>query len=466
MYIDESENDIAHEHTRNQKTATPAVATATSATTTTDITDNEVVASSSRCLEATSNGNHDTGTSNVLKKDLRRSGSLRISTSIKGALNLTKKAGVTSSSHLAKISESLRDKFSVGRSRPKKSSKHPIECIEETQNINSNNNNNNDNNNSYDLETCSETSSKVVRLSPGNDGKYGFKIREKSFKNYNHRLATKPKKERSIIIYDVSPDSPAATCDPRLYEGDLLLTINGKSTAGLSETQVEDLIKTIRHQKPPDLVLEVNSRHNVECLSVGSSGSRSDLMSRLSPISNSSSLKKSNHLVTLADSIKELKKSIDTKELIEEFEKLSRKKEDESLDESKLMENIEKNRYRDILPYDSTRVQLIDSMTGDYINASFVDMAVPSGNVNRYIATQGPLASTCDDFWQMVWEQNCSLIIMVTPLVEAGRVKCHKYWPDEKEEIRYGQILVRNVCEKSKTATIERTIQLIDVKVG
>lgn len=179
-------------------------------------------------------------------------------------------------------------------------------------------------------------------------------------------------------------------------------------------------------------------------------------------------IKHTNQLQTLSDSIKAIKKSLDgeRKDLIEEFEKLSRKKEDESLDESKLMENINKNRYRDILPYDSTRVQLNDSMTGDYINASFVDMTVPSGTVNRYIATQGPLASTCDDFWQMVWEQNSSLIIMVTPLVEAGRVKCHKYWPDEKEETRYGQLLVRNLSEKSKTATIDRTIQLLDVKVS
>lgn len=169
---------------------------------------------------------------------------------------------------------------------------------------------------------------------------------------------------------------------------------------------------------------------------------------------------------TLAKSIAAIKKSLEKKDLIAEFEKLSRKNEEESLDESKSMENIDKNRYRDILPYDSTRVQLLDSMTGDYINASFVDMPVPSGVINRYIATQGPLESTCDDFWQMVWEQNCSLIIMVTPLVEAGRVKCHKYWPDEKEEVRYGQIFVRNNGEKSKTATIDRTIQLVDCKVS
>lgn len=193
----------------------------------------------------------------------------------------------------------------------------------------------------------------------------------------------------------------------------------------------------------------------------------SDTQSRLSSTSSSSNSKStSNHANTLAGSIKIIKRGLENEELILDFDKLSRKKEGESHEESRLIENIDKNRYQDILPYDSTRVQLLDSMTGDYINASFVDMTVPPGIVNRYIATQGPLASTCDDFWQMVWEQNCSLIIMVTPLIEGGRVKCHRYWPDEKEEVRYGQILVKNMSEKSKAATIDRMIQLVDVKVS
>ena len=58
-------------------------------------------------------------------------------------------------------------------------------------------------------------------------------------------------------------------------------------------------------------------------------------------------------------------------------------------------------------------------------------MDIPSSRiVNRYIATQGPLPGTCGDFWQMVWEQGCSLIVMVTPLVERDRIKCFKYWPN------------------------------------
>ena len=59
-----------------------------------------------------------------------------------------------------------------------------------------------------------------------------------------------------------------------------------------------------------------------------------------------------------------------------------------------------------------------------------------SGIVNRYIATQGPLASTCGDFWFMTWESQSNLVIMLTTIVERGRVKCHKYWPNLDEELQ------------------------------
>nr|XP_033818902.1 tyrosine-protein phosphatase non-receptor type 13 isoform X2 [Geotrypetes seraphini] len=90
-------------------------------------------------------------------------------------------------------------------------------------------------------------------------------------------------------------------------------------------------------------------------------------------------------------------------------------------------ENRKKNRYKNILPYDTTRVPLGED--DGYINASFIK--IPIGNEEFvYIACQGPLPTTVTDFWQMVWEQNCTVITMMTQEVEGGKIKCQRYWPD------------------------------------
>ncbi|KAF7649586.1 hypothetical protein LDENG_00139060 [Lucifuga dentata] len=94
--------------------------------------------------------------------------------------------------------------------------------------------------------------------------------------------------------------------------------------------------------------------------------------------------------------------------------------------------NMEKNRQAESLPYDHSRVKLkteINTNKQDYINASIIfdhDPRQPS-----YIATQGPLPHTVTDFWQMVWENGCTVIVMMTALVEDGEKQCERYWPDE-----------------------------------
>ncbi|KAK1790652.1 hypothetical protein P4O66_014514, partial [Electrophorus voltai] len=65
----------------------------------------------------------------------------------------------------------------------------------------------------------------------------------------------------------------------------------------------------------------------------------------------------------------------------------------------------------------------------DYINASPIMDHDPRNPA--YIATQGPLPSTVADFWQMVWESGCVVIVMLTPLTESGVKQCYHYWPDE-----------------------------------
>uniref|UniRef100_A0AAV2JZG9 Protein tyrosine phosphatase receptor type Na n=1 Tax=Knipowitschia caucasica TaxID=637954 RepID=A0AAV2JZG9_KNICA len=94
--------------------------------------------------------------------------------------------------------------------------------------------------------------------------------------------------------------------------------------------------------------------------------------------------------------------------------------------------NKDKNRYAASIPYDHTRVKLkteTNPNKQDYINASIIfdhDPRQPS-----YIATQGPLPHTVTDFWQMVWESGCTVIVMMTALVEDGDKQCERYWPDE-----------------------------------
>jgi len=99
------------------------------------------------------------------------------------------------------------------------------------------------------------------------------------------------------------------------------------------------------------------------------------------------------------------------------------------------VENKKKNRYPDKLPYDHNRVllnALVNGSNSDYINASTVMDHDPRNPA--YIITQGPLAHTVADFWQMVWEQGSVVIVMLSRLSENGYQLAHRYWPEEGSE--------------------------------
>ncbi|KAK6472686.1 receptor-type tyrosine-protein phosphatase eta-like [Huso huso] len=103
-------------------------------------------------------------------------------------------------------------------------------------------------------------------------------------------------------------------------------------------------------------------------------------------------------------------------------------------------DNKAKNRYNNVLPYDSSRIKLSirNSASDDYINANYIP---GYDSKKQFIAAQGPLPGTVNDFWRMIWEQNVYTLVMLTRCNEQGRVKCEEYWPSSNPKT-YGDVTV------------------------
>ncbi|NXF43711.1 PTPRN protein, partial [Oceanites oceanicus] len=109
--------------------------------------------------------------------------------------------------------------------------------------------------------------------------------------------------------------------------------------------------------------------------------------------------------------------------------------------------NLKKNRNPDYVPYDHVRIKLkaeSNPSRSDFINASPIIEHDP--RMPAYIATQGPLSHTIADFWQMVWEHGCTVIVMLSPLAEDSVKQCDRYWPDEGSSLYH-------IYEVSRTGT-------------
>ncbi|XP_078497098.1 FERM and PDZ domain-containing protein 2 [Lissotriton helveticus] len=126
-----------------------------------------------------------------------------------------------------------------------------------------------------------------------------------------------------------------------------------------------------------------------------------------------------------------LQQCVDQQEAYKEFVTLEHLKPLDDCQVGKYPENRERNRYRDILPYDGTRVPIGEERA--YINASYIRLPVGTEEF-QYISTQGPLPCTQDHFWQMIWENQSDVIAMITRERERGKVKCHRYWPPVLQE--------------------------------
>ncbi|XP_012493274.1 PREDICTED: tyrosine-protein phosphatase non-receptor type 6 isoform X4 [Propithecus coquereli] len=158
----------------------------------------------------------------------------------------------------------------------------------------------------------------------------------------------------------------------------------------------------------------------------------------------------------------------------EEFESLQ-KQEVKNLHqrlEGQRPENKGKNRYKNILPFDHSRVILQgrdSNIPGsDYINANYVknQLLGPDENAKTYIASQGCLEATVNDFWQMVWQENTRVIVMTTREVEKGRNKCVPYWPEVGTQRVYGPYSVTNCGEHDTSEYKLRTLQVSPLDNG
>ncbi|XP_071510458.1 receptor-type tyrosine-protein phosphatase T-like [Diadema antillarum] len=125
-----------------------------------------------------------------------------------------------------------------------------------------------------------------------------------------------------------------------------------------------------------------------------------------------------------------------------------------------LPQNKKKNRYKNIVTFDEHRVKLKTESNqpgADYINATFFD---GYRKKKAYIATQGPNTASLNDFWQMIYEQNVGAIVMLTNLVEDGKVKCLQYWPEADSSERYGDMFVTNKEEEKHAGFVHRRLEL------
>ncbi|XP_011936894.1 PREDICTED: tyrosine-protein phosphatase non-receptor type 3 isoform X3 [Cercocebus atys] len=287
----------------------------------------------------------------------------------------------------------------------------------------------------------------LIRITPDEDGKFGFNLKG----GVDQKMP--------LVVSRINPESPADTCIPKLNEGDQIVLINGRDISEHTHDQVVMFIKASRESHSRELALVIRRRAVRSFADFKSE----DELNQLFPEAIFPMCPEGGD--TLEGSMAQLKKGLESGTVLIQFEQLYRKKPGLAITFAKLPQNLDKNRYKDVLPYDTTRVLLQGNE--DYINASYVNMEIPAANlVNKYIAAQGPLPHTCAQFWQVVWDQKLSLIVMLTTLTERGRTKCHQYWPDPPDVMDYGSFHIQCQSEDCTIAYVSREMLVTNTQTG
>ncbi|XP_073443843.1 tyrosine-protein phosphatase non-receptor type 3 isoform X2 [Dendrobates tinctorius] len=334
---------------------------------------------------------------------------------------------------------------------PNHSYSHPLEGVDKTfldtyDTIKKGNSTDDSGQYYYDKNELANGDLLLVRISPDEEGKFGFNLKG----GVDQKM--------QLVVSRISPGSPADTCSPKLMEGDQIVLINGRDISEHTHDQVVMFIKASRESHTRELALLVR-RKVVKPFGELKSGDDADYQG-FPPV-----ILPTEYCDTLQGSMEQLTKGLETGIVLIQFEQLYRKKPGLAIICAKTGQNMDKNRYKDVLPYDTTRVILQGNE--DYINASYVNMEIPTSNiVNRYIATQGPLPHTCAHFWQMVWDNRLTLLIMLTTLTERGRTKCQQYWPDPPDVLEYGNFRVTCNTEDCTIAYVFREMILTNTETG
>lgn len=254
----------------------------------------------------------------------------------------------------------------------------------------------------------------TIRLVADEQGRFGFNVKGGVDLNL------------PVQVSRVAPHTPADKSTPRVCEGDQLVMINGRDVSTMMHEQVVNLIRASRQGGELMLTLKPNALIDY---------TEEEPLYQYVPEENDIVRGELNGDQLFTQSLLLLSDGLASGSLLAQYEQLYRKNADLPITEAKKNENLNKNRYRDISPYDCTRVVLLNADSGDYINANYVNMEIPpTGTVNRYIATQGPLPTTVNDFWRMVQQESSHLVVMLTTVKEGGRAKCHQYWPSADDE--------------------------------